>query len=110
MLVRRFDHPISRQAGEEMGRSPSFRWMRAAAYMSGAGAAMFCAGLANVLGHGPHALSIVLFALIPFFALLAFILAAVASVKSKAENQRLVAQALAKARPERLKITRRPGR
>jgi len=83
-----------------MGRSPSFRWMRAAVYMSGAGAAMFCAGLANVLAHGPHVMSIVFFALIPFFALVAFILAAVASVKSKAENQRLVAQALAKARSE----------
>jgi len=100
MLVRRSDRPISRRDGEEMGRSPSFRWMRAAVYMSGAGAAMFCAGLANVLAHGPHVMSIVFFALIPFFALVAFILAAVASVKSKAENQRLVAQALAKARSE----------
>ncbi len=107
MLVRRSDRPISRRDGEEMGRSPSFRWMRAAVYMSGAGAAMFCAGLANVLAHGPHVLSIVFFALIPFSALAAFILGAVASVKSKAENQRLVAQALAKGRTEHDTYSRR---
>ncbi len=83
-----------------MGRPPSLRWMRAALFMFGIGAAMFCAGLANTLAHGPHILSTVPFVSIPFLALAGFALAAVASVKSKAENQQLVAQALSKARTE----------
>jgi hypothetical protein len=66
--------------------------------MFGVGAAMFAAAVATGAAHGPRSLSVVFVVLMVVFGVVGFTLGLVGAAKSRAETQRLVAQAAERTR------------
>lgn len=83
-----------------MSRPASIRWFRAGLGTLFAGAAMLAGAIATGSTHGPMALTVVFGVLAVLCALAGFILSRIGAKRARAENQRLVAQARARAERE----------
>lgn len=81
-----------------MSRFPSLRWGRASVGMFGVCIAMLAASIATGVAHLGTAVSVTFGVLAVLCAIVAFVFIAIAASKDRAENQRLVAQALDRAR------------
>jgi hypothetical protein len=81
-----------------MRGSHSMRWLRSGVAMFGCGVLMFAASILSHAFHAPHGATVAFFVLLPVSALAGFILIGVGVTKAKAENERLAAQAVARAR------------
>ena len=93
-----------------MSEFPSRRWLWTGAAMFCCGVVMLAMAVITSTAHAPRFVSVTFFVLLPLCGIAGFALVGIGASKARKENQRLAAQAIAKAsasgRPRRNPATR----